>query len=110
MQRYCEKKCIDQSCVGLSTPSTKMVFRTELKENEFAKLVDSNNHLVGFNDGVYDLDRYEFRPFNVNDVVTLSTRYDFPLETEHDLYEEISCIVSCRMERIRSPLFLDRCK
>ena len=40
--------------------------------------------MIGFNDGVYDLDRYEFRPFNVNDIVTLSTRYDFPLETEHD--------------------------
>ena len=55
-----------------------MVFRTELKENGFAKSVDSNRHLIGFNDGVYDLDRYEFRPFKVSNVVTLSTGYGFP--------------------------------
>ena len=53
----------EQSSVGLSTPSIKMVFRTELKENGFAKSVDSNRHLIGFNDGVYDLDKYEFWPF-----------------------------------------------
>ena len=49
----------EQFSVGLSSPSIKMVFCTELKENGFAKLVDSNHHLIGFNDGVYDIDRYE---------------------------------------------------
>ena len=69
---------------GLSTPALKMAFRTFLKENGFGKTVDSNRNLIGFNDGVYDLERAEFRPFNIHDVVTMSTGYDFPTETEYE--------------------------
>ena len=74
----------EQFSVGLSSPSIKMVFCTELKENGFAKSVDSNRHLIGFSDCVYDLDRYEIRPFNLNNAVPLSTGYDFQLGTKYD--------------------------
>ena len=85
------------SSIGLSSASIKMVFRTELKVNEFSKLVDSNQRLIGINDGIYDLDRYAFQPFNVNDAVTLSTECDFPWETEHDPENEIDFFVDAEL-------------
>ena len=78
IERLCTLKEMCSS--GLSTPSLKMAFRTLLKENGFGKTVDSNRNLIGFNNGVYDLETSEFRPFNINDVVTMSTGYDFQLE------------------------------
>jgi P4 family phage/plasmid primase-like protien len=58
-----------------------------LKRN-FVKNLDMNNNLIGFNNGVYDLDKFEFRDGNPNDNITMSVGYDY--KNQHtDKYNDL---------------------
>jgi len=41
------------------------------------KLDDTNKNLIGFENGVYDLDKEEFRPGRPDDFISLSTKLDY---------------------------------
>jgi phage/plasmid-associated DNA primase len=46
---------------------------------------NSNPFLLGFDNGVYDLNKYEFRPYNFDDYITITTGYDYePLDLKND--------------------------
>lgn len=45
--------------------------------NIFSSLLDSKPHLVGFNNGVYDLQKFEFRDGKPDDFITMSTGYNY---------------------------------
>ena len=54
----------------------------------FGKLMDADTNLIGFENGVFDLLKKEFRKFNPEDLVSLSTGYDYDennLEYEEEL-------------------------
>ena len=46
-------------------------------ERNFTKKLDSKNHLIGFNNGVYDLNTFEFREGKFDDFITMSVGYDY---------------------------------
>lgn len=56
--------------------------------NPMVEPFDSKPFLLGFNDGVYDLEIGEFRAYQYNDYMTMSTNYDFPHLDLGDLSEE----------------------
>ena len=48
-----------------------------ISDPEFINSLDTNAHLVGFKNGVYDLDRMVFRPGAPSDMISLSTNIDY---------------------------------
>jgi P4 family phage/plasmid primase-like protien len=46
-------------------------------KRDFTKKLDSNNFLIGFDNGVYDLNNFEFREGKSNDYITLSVNYNY---------------------------------
>jgi hypothetical protein len=49
-----------------------------------SKKFDSNPFLLGFNNGVYDLLKFEFRVYGPEDCVTMSTGYDYEVPDYND--------------------------
>jgi P4 family phage/plasmid primase-like protien len=50
----------------------------------FEEQLDSKRHLVGFDNGVYDLDESEFRPGHPEDMISFSTNIDYvPYDPMH---------------------------
>lgn len=56
---------------------------------KFEKIINQNNNLIGFENGVYDLENFEFREGRSDDYITLSTGYDYG-EYDISLYSEVS--------------------
>ncbi len=76
----------------LKTTSFKENVMRECKElfskdnKEFVKKLDSNPYLLGFNNGIYDLEKGEFRDGRPDDFIELSTdidKIDFDDDNEH---------------------------
>lgn len=63
----------------------------KLKTNnviDFSK-IDNNRHLIGFNDGLYDITKKEFRKGTYDDYVTLSVGYNYIEKTLHQKQLEL---------------------
>lgn len=52
-------------------------------EKEFYDQLDTKMNLIGFDDGIYDLDEGIFRAGRPEDLVTMTTRYTFPRESNY---------------------------
>ena len=62
---------------------------------KFESKLDANPTLVGFDNGVYDLDAGEFRQLQAQDYVTMTTGYDYvPLNKNSKTYKEIMKFLS----------------
>ena len=63
----------------------------ELFYNEkFEEMLDSNLNLIGFDNGVYDLDTFEFREGRPEDYISYSTRLNYvPHDPNHVMVEEV---------------------
>jgi P4 family phage/plasmid primase-like protien len=77
---------IKKSIEGLGETNLKNNIMTELidlyTENknpnrDFTKKLDSNNHLIGFDNGVFDLETFEFREGRQEDHISMSVGYDY---------------------------------
>lgn len=69
------------------------------KDQDFAKKLDSNPMLLGFENGVYDLENMEFRNGRQSDYITFSTGYDYVEYDENnphtkEIYEFIEKIIT----------------
>lgn len=89
-----EAKVISKIIYNLQDPNFKNKVIREcadlLHDKEFANLLDENMYLIGFNNGVYDLEAETFRDGCPDDFISLYTKYDYiPLDKENEYYEDI---------------------
>jgi hypothetical protein len=65
------------------------VSRDHFLDSSFLENLDVNPGLLGFEDGVYDLDADAFRPGRPDDLVSFSTGYHFPRDVNPEIRDEI---------------------
>jgi P4 family phage/plasmid primase-like protien len=79
-------KTIKQLIVNFGETTLKNNIMTELidlflkyknKKRDFVKKLDNNNNLIGFENGVYDLNKFEFREGISEDLITMTTGYEY---------------------------------
>ena len=76
------------------TSLMKEVYELFLVEG-FEELLDSNTQLIGFENGVYDLDAMEFREGRPEDCITLGTGHDYtPYDPYDPMVKKVELIVS----------------
>lgn len=80
---------------SLKTTVTKNNIITELQEinesklgTKFVDTLDCNPYLLGFNNGVYDLEKFEFRSGKPEDLIQMTCGYDFII-TKSDKNKDI---------------------
>lgn len=86
----------------LKTTSYKNSIVTECQDvfyqdaKEFLKKLNSNNKLLGCDNGVYDLERLEFRDGRPDDYISISTKleYDDNYSMDHPIIQEIQTFIS----------------
>lgn len=83
----------------LKTTSFKDNIMRESRElfynQRFLQEIDMNNHLLCFNNGIYDLKRDEFRDGNPEDMISFSTNIDYvPFDQSAEEVEEIFNFIS----------------
>jgi hypothetical protein len=77
-------KSIQRTTNILKTTALKTSHMTDIRsifylaDKKFVDKLDSNPDLLGFNDGVYDLIKHEFRRGKPEDYVSMTVGYDFP--------------------------------
>jgi P4 family phage/plasmid primase-like protien len=59
-------------------------------EKSFYDMLDTNKNLIGFENGIYDLDECVFREGKPDDMVTMSTKYEFPFESNASIRRDIN--------------------
>src|SRR3989344_1651048 len=60
---------------------------------DFTKKLDGNTYLIGFDNGVYDLETFEFRAGKQEDYITMSVGYDYQ-NTHTNRYEDLLAFLS----------------
>jgi P4 family phage/plasmid primase-like protien len=63
------------------------------RERNFLQKLESNQYLIGFKNGIYDLSKFEFRDGKHNDYVTMSTNYNYSGEFS-DNYQKLKKFLS----------------
>jgi P4 family phage/plasmid primase-like protien len=90
-------KSLKQTIKSFDNTMLKNNMLTELMEiytinknqnRDFIHKLDSNNYLIGFNNGVYDLSKFEFRKGRADDYISLSVGYDYK-DKHTDKYNEL---------------------
>lgn len=56
---------------------------------DFYEKLDEKSHLMGFTNGVYDLNAHIFRDGRPDDCINMTTGYDFAKEDDHDIQADI---------------------
>jgi P4 family phage/plasmid primase-like protien len=87
----------DATVKTLKNNGFKTAVINECKElfynDNFAEIIDMNDYLIGFNNGVLDLSTQTFREGHPRDYITFTTGYDFAKEDDKDIQEELMSIV-----------------
>ena len=69
------KQIRNQTCRGFNV--NDIIFQILTRARSTEKEFDSQNHLLGFENGVYDLSVDEFRKYTFTDYITITTGYDY---------------------------------
>jgi P4 family phage/plasmid primase-like protien len=104
-------KSLKQTIKSFDNTILKNNILTELMEiftinknpkRDFTKKLDSFNHLIGFDNGVYDLQKFEFREGKANDYITMTAGYNYTdkhTEKYNDLLKFLEDIQPNKEER-----------
>lgn len=66
----------------------------EFYNHNFYKIIDQNKDLIGFENGIFDLNTMEFRRGNPSDYVSMTTGYEFiHYEESHPSYIELEDLI-----------------
>lgn len=66
----------------------------EFYNSNFYKIIDQYKDLIGFENGIYDLEKMEFRKGNSSDYISLSTGYEFKQYTEDSIdYKKLMALI-----------------
>lgn len=71
----------DSTSIARLCNATKLALQRSYRE-EFERGLDQNQNLIGFNNGVYDIETSEFRPGKPSDMIFQTVGYDYE---EYDL-------------------------
>lgn len=67
----------------------------EFYNEKFYKIIDQDKDLIGFENGIYDLQLMEFRTGSSSDYVSLSTGYDYHHhEPNEPIYQQLMTLIS----------------
>eukprot|EP00976_Prorocentrum_cordatum_P045365 915958-Prorocentrum_minimum.AAC.2 len=72
---------------GLILKECALLFRKSVKE--FYDKLDTKKNLIAFNNGVFDLDKNEFRNTKPEDMLSMSTNYDYTNVVDESIQNEI---------------------
>ena len=62
---------------NIMTELVDLYLEKKNNDRDLTKKLDSNNNLIGFRNGVYDLNNFEFRDGKPEDFITMSVEYDY---------------------------------
>lgn len=86
-------KKINELALSLKKTQFKNNVMTEAVEyftdNKFEKKLNQNRFLIGFNNGIYDLKKMEFRDGNPDDYINITVDYDFDPNATNDKLNEV---------------------
>lgn len=86
-------KVFGELCLKLKTTGFKDGVIKECAEffytRDFESKLDTKKNLIGFENGVYDLEAGEFRSGQPDDYITFTTHYDYAMEDDPETEEEI---------------------
>ncbi len=100
------KKSYDASKEALAKIATNLLqnhYKTSLMKEVyelfyvegFEELLDTNTQLIGFDNGVFDLDNMEFREGRPEDCITLGTGHDYsPYDPDDPMIRKVEVIIS----------------
>ena len=75
--------------------------------NKFEEKLDSKCHLIGFENGVFDLENYEFRPGNPDDYISFSTGIDYiEYDENSNLINDIDDFISKILPKEEMKIYL----
>lgn len=78
----------------------------EFYNENFDKIIDQHKDLIGFENGIYDLNSMEFRTGYPSDYISLTTGYDYVhYSQDHRLYKELMILISQILPEIESREF-----
>lgn len=69
--------------------SVILQLKSYLHYPNLASKFDNNRNIIGFNNGIYDLNLQSFRRATKNDFITMSTKYDYQNERDEIIEKEV---------------------
>ena len=85
----------------------KNIFAENKNPNrDFLKKLDKNNYLIGFNNGVYDLNKFEFRHTKYDDYISIICNYDW-IEPNNDELETMNNLIKLIIKKFIQILLLN---
>ena len=72
----------------------------------FMDILDENHSLIGFDNGVYDLEAGAFRAGLPDDAVSLSTKYDFATEDDTEIQQQIHVFLDSCLESAEVKMYM----